>query len=507
MSSFNCVVFPTKIMLIEKLSYMNSIVWPFVVWYKPDVNAQNGSILMMQDLQLSGGEGPVYRRLADAIADRIASGLLTAGERLPPQREIAQSLGINVTTVTRAFSTLQERGLIDARPGRGMLVADQKNDAGAGFVSAPSEEAGIVDLSINRPATNAYLDVFTALLPRLAKNRHYDSIQDYHPAEGPLWARTAVADWLKPVAGDGDPGRVVLTIGAQHALDCVLSAVTQKSDVILADEVTYQGINALCRSHGLDLRGLAMDKGGLRPDAFDAACVQWRPRAVFLVPSLHNPTTITLSETRRREIVEIARRHNVLIIEDDVYRPLLNESPPSFASLEPELTVYIGGFSKCVAPGLRFGFAIGPRFMMGQVAAALRINCWSVNPMAALIATILLEEGTAVEVIDAQKAELSQRQHILIEMLGDFDLQTDVTSTHAWLHLPEPWRGASFARTCLQRGVGVLPGDAFAVGREPVQHGVRINIGAARSRDDLRRALKIMRELLEAGHLQIPGFV
>ena len=169
-------------------------------------------------------------------------------------------------------------------------------------------------------------------LPRLAKNRHYAAIQDYHPAEGPLWARTAVADWLKPVAGDGDPGRVVLTIGAQHALDCVLSAVTQKSDVILADEVTYQGINALCRSHGLDLRGLAMDKGGLRPDAFDAACAQWRPRAVFLVPSLHNPTTITLSEERRRDIVEIARRHNVLIIEDDVYRPLLNNSPPSFAN-------------------------------------------------------------------------------------------------------------------------------------------------------------------------------
>ncbi len=126
------------------------------------------------------------------------------------------------------------------------------------------------------------------------------------------------------------------------------------------------------------------------------------------MPSLHNPTTITLTEERRRDIVEIARRHNVLIIEDDVYRPLLDNPPPSFASLEPELTVYIGGFSKCVAPGLTFGFVIGPRFMMGQVAAALRINCWSVNPMAALIATVLLEEGTADGIIEAQKAELSQ---------------------------------------------------------------------------------------------------
>jgi DNA-binding transcriptional MocR family regulator len=462
---------------------------------------------MMQDLQLLSGDGPVYRRLADAIADRIASGALAKGERLPSQREIAHRLGINVTTVTRAFSALQERGLIDARPGRGMLVAERKPEKGADFISAPSDETGLVDLSVNRPATNAYLDVTTALLPRLSKNPLYAATQDYHPAEGPIWARAAVAEWMKHVAGDGDPGRIVLTIGAQHALDCVLSAVAQKGDVILADEVTYQGINALCRSHDIELRGLAMDRGGLRLDALDAACAQLRPRAIFLVPSLHNPTTITLSEERRRGIVEIARRHNVLIIEDDVYRPLLDNPPPSFATLEPELTVHIGGFSKCVAPGLRFGFAIGPRSMMNQIAAALRINCWSANPMAALIATVLLEEGTAAKIIEAQKQELAKRQAILSEILSGFDLQSYPTSTHAWLRLPEPWRGAGFARTCLQRGVSVLPGDAFAVGREPVQHGVRINIGAARSQDDLRRALKIMRELLDAGHLQIPGFV
>ena len=462
---------------------------------------------MIADLQLSEDDGPVYRRLADAIANRIANGTLAVGERLPPQREIAQTLGINVTTVTRAFSTLQERGLVDARPGRGTVVIEQKPGNGTAFVSAPSADSGVIDLSVNRPATDAYLEAVAALLPRLTRNPHYAAIQDYHPPEGPVWARKAVADWLKPIAGDGDAGRVVLAAGAQHGLDCVLAAIIEPGDVILADEVTYQGINALCRSHGVDLRGLAMDSGGMRPDAFEAACIQRRPRAVFLVPSLHNPTTITMSEERRRQIVAVARRHNVLIIEDDVYRPLLDDAPSSFAKLEPELTVYIGGLSKCVAPGLRLGFVIGPRSMMGQVAAALRVNCWSISPLAALIATALLEEGLAERIIESQKAELRSRQAIVSEMLGRYDVQSHPTSTHVWLHLPEPWRGAGFARTCLQRGVGVLPGDAFAVGREPVQHGVRINVGAARSQTDLRRALNILGELLEAGHLQIPGFV
>jgi DNA-binding transcriptional MocR family regulator len=276
---------------------------------------------------------------------------------------------------------------------------------------------------------------------------------------------------------------------------------------MVADAVTYQGINALCRSHAIELRGIAFDRGGMRPDALEAACRQSRPRAIFLVPSLHNPTTVTLSEERRRELVRIARAHNVLIIEDDVYRPLLDDSPPSIATLEPELTIHISGFSKCVAPGIRIGFVVAPRSIIGQVAAALRINCWSISPLAAFIATQLLEEGLASRIIETHKTELRQRQEMLAKILGHLDLQTSPVSTHAWLHLPEPWRGAGFARTAHQRGVGVLPGDAFAVGREPVAHAVRINVSAARSRDDLRRALGVLAELLGSSHLQMPGAV
>ncbi|OBQ58731.1 PLP-dependent aminotransferase family protein [Mesorhizobium loti] len=462
---------------------------------------------MLSDLRLTEDESPVYRRLADAIAERIAAGTLAVGDRLPPQRDIARALGINVTTVTRALATLQQRGLLEARPGRGTTVAARQAGERPGFVSAPSDESGIIDLSVNRPATSAYLDALAALLPRLSRDPHYASLQDYHPPEGPLWARAAIADWLKAVAGDGDPGRVVLAAGAQHGLDCLLGAVTRQGEVVLADEVTYQGINALCRVHGLDLRGVAMDRGGMRPDAFDAACAQLRPRAVFLVPTLHNPTTITLSEARRHELAAVARRHNVLIIEDDVYRPLADEALPSFASLEPELTVHIGALSKCLAPGLRLGFVIAPRAIAGQVAAALRINCWSISPLTALIGARMIEDGAAARVIEVQKQELRQRQAILSEILGRYDVQSQPSATHAWLRLPEPWRGAGFARTCLERGVALLPGDAFAVGREPVQHGVRINVGAARSQDDLRTALTTMAELLSAGHLQLPGFV
>src|ERR1700758_5813367 len=120
---------------------------------------------MLDNLQLPDNERPLYQRLADAIGDRIARGELVAGERLPPYREIARSLGINVTTVTRAFSALQQRGLVEARPGRGTLIASRDAEEG-GFKSAPSDEAGLIDLSVNRPATAAYLEARGPPLPR-----------------------------------------------------------------------------------------------------------------------------------------------------------------------------------------------------------------------------------------------------------------------------------------------------------------------------------------------------
>ena len=462
---------------------------------------------MLDDLNLSDDGRPLYQRLADAIAARIVSGELAKGDKLPPQRALARTFGINVTTVTRALSTLRMRGLLETRAGGGTLVASCDPGETRSFASSPSQELDIIDLSVNRPATPAYLDVLSLLLPHLARSPHFSTLQDYHPPEGPVWARVAIARWIASVAGDGDPGRVVVTAGAQHALDSVLKAIAGRGDVVLADEVTYQGIGALCRMHGLNLVGIGMDRAGMLPEALDLACMRFRPRAVFLVPTLHNPTTITLDEKRRRNLAAIARRHNVLIIEDDVYRPFYIDPPPSLASIEPELTVYVGGLSKCVAPGIRLGFVVAPRAIAGQISACLRINCWSISPLTALVATQIIESGDIDRIIAMQREELRLRQVILCELLSPLDVQTHPTSTHAWLRVPDPWRGASFARACMERGVAVLPGDAFAVGREPVQHGVRINVGAARSREDLRAALSMMARIFEAGHLQLPGFV
>ena len=142
---------------------------------------------MIEDIQFAQNGEPIYRQLAAAIAERIARGDFVVGNKLPPQRDIARMLGINLTTVTRAFATLQQRGLVESRSGRGSVIMSQA--ANAGFQSAPTEEPGLVDLSVNRPPTQAYLTALAGLLPQLAKDRRYPALQDFHAPEGPAWAR------------------------------------------------------------------------------------------------------------------------------------------------------------------------------------------------------------------------------------------------------------------------------------------------------------------------------
>ncbi|WP_298450548.1 PLP-dependent aminotransferase family protein [uncultured Marinobacter sp.] len=446
---------------------------------------------------------PLYEQLADTFTDWITGGNLGAGERLPTHRELASQLSINITTVTKAMAILQEAGLVESRPGRGTRVKLPVGQPQAQFLSAPSDVPGLIDLSINRPATNAYSDFLPKLLPQLAADPRFLFIQDYQIPEGPLWARSAAQTWLGEQGIDTTSGQIIITEGAQHGIACTLRALTQPGDTILTDSVTYQGINALCHTLGLNIIGVNADTGGMCPKALEAACTEHQPEAIFLVPSIQNPTTVTLSEHRRRELAAIIKRFGLLLIEDDVYRPLLDTSPPPFAELLPDQTVYITAMSKCIAPGLRMGFVVPPLKWQADISATLRIDCWSTSPLSTLIASRLIEGGQASEMVALQREELRARQSILQELFVNLNVQSSATSPHAWLHLPDAWRASSFAKACYENGVSLLPGVAFTLRRESPPDAVRINLAAARNRDQLVVGLSAIARLAQQGHLHM----
>lgn len=452
-------------------------------------------------------KSPLYMQLADAIERAIDDGGLSAGDRLPPHHDLARGFDVNITTITKAFGVLQQKGLVDSRPGRGTIVSLPMVERDLQFQTEPEDGGGVIDLGVNRALTPAYASSLARLLPKLPADKRFAGVQDYQPSEGPEWARKAGALWIRAYGPKVDPTRVVLTNGAQHALACTLAAVTKPHDRVLADRVTYQGINALCRTLHLELRDVDGDEDGMQPEALENACRESSPRVLFLVPSLHNPTTVTLSEDRRRRLLEVARRHEVLIVEDDVYAPFLESRPPAFADLDPGCSIYITSLSKCIAPGLRTAFVAPPDRLVPDIAATARIDCWSTSALTCLIATRLIEDGIGHAIVEAHRSELRLRNRMTRRILPGEELRTQPTSAHAWLRLPDPWRSVSFANVCQRCGVRVLAAEMFTLGRAQAPQAVRINVAAARSREQLQKALHGIRDLLYRGHLHVSSAV
>ena len=201
------------------------------------------------------------------------------------------------------------------------------------------------------------------------------------------------------------------------------------------------------------------------------------------MPTIHNPMGGVLSEARRRAIAELARTYDVAIIEDDVHRFLVPDAPPPIATFAPERSYYIAGTSKAIAGGLRVAFVVAPLDAVDRLAQSIWATTWMAAPLTAEICAMWIEDGTAERVAAAQRDEAAARQRLARTVLGNDLVRSHPQALHVWITLPDPWRGESFARAALQRGVAVAPAESFVVGRGPVPHAVRVGLGAARDRD------------------------
>jgi DNA-binding transcriptional MocR family regulator len=205
-----------------------------------------------------------------------------------------------------------------------------------------------------------------------------------------------------------------------------------------------------------------------------------------------------LPEARRAEIAAIARTHDVKLIEDDIHALLPADRPRPLAAYAPERSCYITSTSKTLAPGLRIGYLLGPAELTGRLAAAIRATTWSASPLTAAVVAAWVRDGTADAILEERRLEAAARQALASAALAGQQFDAHPFGPHVWLHLPEPWRGESFAAQLRRSGVAVTPAEAFAVSRAGVPHAVRLSLGGPRSRADLDRALAVVRRTLDA---------
>ncbi|GAB6850531.1 PLP-dependent aminotransferase family protein [Paraburkholderia kururiensis] len=447
------------------------------------------------------GRQATYLEVSRNLEEQVRNGRYPPGSRLPPQRDLALELGINVSTVSRAYKELQARGLIVASKRRGSIVTGGampavKTTQQRGTSAAGGETNAVIDLTVNRPATGEFLAQLARTMGTIARDPRFAQTQEYQPPQGPDWARAAGAQWIAAPGFAPLADNLVVTSGAQHGLYAVLSSLMGHEGVILSDKLTYYGLKALAPVFQFELVGIPSDDDGLLPGHLEDACKRMRVKAIFTVPNLQNPGVVTMSLERRIALVDIARRHHVAIIEDDVYGPLLRKRLPTIASLCPELTFHVASTSKILAPGLRVGYLLTPPHGAALAAEAVRTTAWMPAPLSTLVTTRWIEDGTAQTILEAQRAELQARQELARELLPRDLLKSDPACMFIWLRVPEPWRSDDFAANALARGVNTMPASAFAVDRQTIEHGVRVNLACATSREELARALDVLSRTL-----------
>ena len=435
--------------------------------------------------------GPLYLAIADQLAADVASGALPAGTRLPPQRTLADALGVDLTTVSRAYAEAGRRGLIDARVGQGTFVRRR-----AAPRAAPTS-SGLVDLSMNLPPRfddPALVARMWAGAAGLASGG-LDLLLRYQEPGGAAPDRAAGAYWLQARLPEITPDRVLVCPGAQGALTAVTGLLAAPGETILVEALTYPGFRSLAAHLRINLVPVTMDAEGLTPDAFDAACRETHPKALYGTPTLHNPTTATMSLARRQAIVAIAREHQVPIIEDDAYGALVPGGPPPLGALAPELTYHIAGLAKCLSPALRIAYLAAPDARMAaRLAGAIRATAAMASPLTAAVATSWIESGVADLVVAAILAEAAARRALAARILAQDTAPVGPHGFHMWLKLPAPWTRGEFTARLRAAGIGAVPSDAFALAAPP--EAVRLGLGAAATREELAQGLRLVADLL-----------
>jgi DNA-binding transcriptional MocR family regulator len=442
--------------------------------------------------ELAARPGPRYRALVDALIEDVAEGRLPAGTRLPPQRDLAYRLGVTVGTVSRAYALAAERGLVSGEVGRGTFV--RRPAAPTGRANPVSDGTGdVIKLTVNAPPDLSYGAIVAERLAEIAACPGATAdLWTYTPKAGFPEHRAAAARWIAGVGLDASPDQTIITGGAQQAIVVAFTALARPGDTVLAEALTYAGICHVAERCGVRLHGVALDEEGVLPEALDAAGRIDGARLLIVNPTVHNPTTATMSLERRAALVALARKHDLIVIEDDVYGRLPEQRPPPIAALAAERTVYIGSGSKSVAPGLRVGVLLSPKHLFEQIAHAQHDLFLTCPPLMAELFTRLVADGTAERLAARQRIEAATRQRIAHEVLGALGYRAQPTSYHLWLPLPAPWRTTEFVEVVRERGVAIDPASSFAVDRARAPHAVRVSLSAAAGQDRLRRGLQIL---------------
>ena len=456
--------------------------------------------------ELLDGQGPKYKAVMHAIRQRITDHDLTPGDKLPPVRDLAWSLGITPGTVARAYTLLTDDGTLTAEVGRGTFVA-QPDEKAPLLADVPIE---IDSTTHNSEAQTWQVNLFSPHLPSvgqatLIRRLLADVAQDppsgmmhYPTRRGGAPARAAAAAWLEgaPIGSFG-PDDVVLANGGQNAILLVFQALLKgRRPAILVEDLAYPGFRRAAELLRADVIPVETDQQGVVPEALDAAARGHDAQVFCTSPEVHNPTCGFTPLSRREALADVARRRDLQILEDDCYR-LGQAEAPAYRMIVPERSWYISSISKSITPALRLGIAVAPK---GQANVLRRTAEYSffglATPLTDLTAKLLVHPDLPGLMGQARKVIGTYVQRA-VNILGGYDIVWRKDVPFLWLHLPEGWRASAFVQAAEGQGVRIRAAEEYACRDARTPHAVRLAINAGVSLQSFEAAIERLRVLLD----------
>lgn len=456
---------------------------------------------------LTGQPGPKFRALANALREAARSGQLAPGTRLPPMRDLAWRLKVTTGTVARAYQVAAAEGVVESHVGRGSFIAAARPRRPVPqpllyeSLDHPASPQGPADLRIPQLPDCGQARVLATHLAAMAADMDA-SVLDYTPLSRDQDCRGAALDWMsvRPLGTVADHD-MVLTHGGQHAITLVMAlCLADQTAQVMVEALTYPGITHAARLMRAQTQAVALDDQGMIPEDLDRVARATGARLVCLTPSAQNPTLASMGAARRDRIVEVARRHDLQIIEDECYAPSPRpDAPPSLRALAPERVWHVSSLSKIIAAGLRFGVLICPEGMgqAGRVAAQ-HSHMGLSQPITGLV-TRLLRSGDGDRIAREVQAQVADRLALAQEALAGLDARGQAGVPMVWLPLPAPWTAADFASRAAAAGVIVRPSSDFCGPAQAPVQGVRIALNCRMPRDRLAAALQTLGQMARSG--------
>ena len=455
---------------------------------------------MLKELHIDHeGSTPVYRQIADGVRAAALDGRLRPGHRLPPTRDLARQLGVNRQTVVAAYDFLATEGWVHSHTGKGTFLVEPLVDATRQREADPeaqADEGWLTSFSraVEGPHVGGLLSVYKTamatdgisfagsypapeMMPvetfsRLMAGSLHDAgreLLSYGPTAGHAPLRKLLASRMRDQGSRIEPENILITNGAQQAIELVFHTFLERGDAVVIEEPTYAGALSVLGSIGARVVSVPVEGEGMRLDLLAIALERHRPRLMYVQPTFHNPTTGVMGETRRRELLSLALRNRCIIVEDDWASGLRFEGPevPTLHALDGGgHVIYLSTFSKKLLPGLRVGWIAAPTSAMERLMKLKQIRDCGTSPLLQGALHAFLQEGGLEEHLRRVLPVNRERRDCMLQALErSFPAEVQWTRPSGglflWVKLPRNIDGRELFLAAQEKGVRYSSGELF----------------------------------------------